>query len=438
MNASKKNWYLTQFDLFDKNINGKKNTPAGVLREKARQLFAELDFPTTDHESWKYTNLAPVMQYNFTPAVRPDPAPIDPSLMEPLFIENTYRMVFVNGWFHENLSSLKNLPRKAAIRSLADAFRSDADLLTGYLGTQSLSQPTVFPAVNLSMLNDGALIHIPDGVEIDQPVHLIFYTSAGGRCLIHQPITLIIAGRDAKADIIVHSIGQPGETYLTNAMTEIYAGASSEVQIANVQCESPQAYHINSIYTTQSADSLLGNHAFSFGSSLARNDISAVLGGENSECVLNGLFTVDGQQHSDHSTVIDHAAPNCRSREVYKGILGGKSTGAFSGKIIVRPDSQRTDAKQSNNNLLLTKDATMNTRPQLEIFADDVKCTHGATIGRIDDTALFYMRSRGIDLFRAQSILTMAFAMQLVEDLPWETLRLQLEERIASHFNFKN
>ncbi len=438
MNPSKKNWYLTQFDLFDKNGNGKKNATSAAIRDKARNIFTSGDFPTTDDESWKYTNLSPMLQYNFSPAFIPDPSPEKTDPVRSLFMDGTSRMVFINGWLNEQFTSIQGIPKKAVIKNISEAVRTNSDLTGEFLGKQSLAVQQPFPALNLSMLNDGAFIYLPDGSELSEPLHIIFYTVPGGRTLMNQPFVQIVASDNTRAGIIIHTVGLPGEVYLSNAVTEVIAGKSAKIEIANIQYENLQSFHIHSLFMKQSSDSQLSHHAFSFGSSLARNDVSATLDGENGECVLNGLFTIEGQQHSDHSTVIDHAKPNCRSREVYKGILNGKSTGAFNGKIIVRQDSQRTDAKQSNNNLLLTKEATMNTRPQLEIFADDVKCTHGATIGRIDDTALFYMRSRGIDPYRAQSILTMAFAMQLVEYLPWESLRLQLQERIAAQFNFRN
>ena len=438
MNPSKKNWYLTQFDLFDKNGNGKKNATAAAIRDQARNIFSSTDFPTTDDESWKYTNLSPMLQYNFSPAFIPDATQERTELIRDLFMNNSSRMVFINGWMNEGLSSIQNIPKKAVVKNISEAVRSHPDLAGEFLGKQSLAVQKPFPALNLSMLNDGAFIYLPDGSELTEPLHLIFYTVPGGRTLLNQPFVQIVAGDNTRAGIIIHTVGLPGEVYLSNAVTEVIAGKSSKIEIANIQYESMQSFHIHSLFMKQSSDSLLSHHAFSFGSSLTRNDVLATLEGKNGECVLNGLFTIAGQQHSDHSTVIDHAKPDCRSREVYKGILNGKSTGAFNGKIIVRPDSQRTDAKQSNNNLLLSKDATMNTRPQLEIFADDVKCTHGATIGRIYEAALFYMRSRGIDLFRAQAILTKAFAMQLVDALPWPSIRQELDNRIASHFNFRN
>lgn len=436
MMTTKKNWYLTQFVIFDQQYNGRKNTLAHSIRERAREVFRQTDFPDANHEAWRYSNLTPLMQYNFVPAANDEATQNINPIVQPYLQVSPHRLVFVNSHWNEDFSDTRKLPKKAIFKCLRDALRTHPDLIGKYLGSQSLSGNDIFSSLNLSLLNDGALIYLPNGIELEEPLHLLFISACGGRQFIHQPVVLVIAENNTRADVIVHTIGQPGEIYLTNLLAEVYAEPSSAIQVAHLQYEGHQSFHLYTLHAGVDEQAQFVHHAMALGSGFNRNNLFTRLNGENAEAVLHGLFIIDGQQHSDHSTFIDHAKPNCRSREIYKGILNGRSTGAFTGKILVRPQSQQTDAKQSSHNLILSRDATMYTRPQLEIFADDVKCTHGAAIGRIDEQALYYLRSRGINLYKAQTMLTIAFAQQLIDALPWPVVREEIEQKTLSLIRF--
>ncbi len=332
------------------------------------------------------------------------------------------RLAFVNGRFAKWLSV--PIPLGSQVGSLADA-RID----TAQLSQIALDKDGVFTALNTSLVCDGACVMIPDGKVVEQPIELHYIATSSNKPIITNPRTLVVVGKNALATIVERYVGEG--SYFTNAVTEISVGEGAVVNHVKIQDESTTAYHIANTQIVMAAKSNFTTHYLSLGGALVRNEVRVRFDGEHAEATVNGLYLANGKQHIDNFTVIDHAQPNCASHELYKGILDGRSHGVFNGKIFVRKDAQKTDAKQTNKVLLLSDDATINTKPQLEIFADDVKCTHGATVGQLDATQLFYLQSRGIPLDAARKLLTFAFANDIVSRLKMESLREELEARIV-------
>jgi Fe-S cluster assembly protein SufD len=391
------------------------------LRKSARDRLQTLPLPSTRSEDWRFTNIAPIVETPFAlPGLASKGSPV-PFL--DMSSQNALRLVFVNGKFTKELSSLANAPNGVYIGSLAEG-KPDTGLLASVAGYQD----NMFTALNTSFLNDGALIVVPDGRSVETPIEIIYLASAEGK-FITQPRTLVVVGKVAQVTLVERFIGA-GE-YFTNAVTEFAVGEHAVVDHVKVQQESQQAYHVANTQIVMAAKSNFTTHYLSLGGALVRNEVRVRFDGEYAEATVNGLYLAGGKQHIDNFTVIDHAQPNCASHEVYKGILDGRAHGVFNGKILVRKDAQKTDAKQTNKVLLLSDDATINTKPQLEIFADDVKCTHGATIGQLDATQLFYLQSRGIPLETARRLLTFAFANDIVNRVKIEAIRTELEARIV-------
>jgi Fe-S cluster assembly protein SufD len=287
-----------------------------------------------------------------------------------------------------------------------------------------------FVALNMAFLDDGACIQVAAGAVVQQPIHVVFLAQNGSRSMMAHPRVLVVLGANSQASIVETYAGPPGARYFTNTVTEIVLGENAVLDHYKLQYESDEAFHVGAIHVRAERSASCTSHSVSIGGALVRNDVVAVLDGEGVECTLNGLYVADAHRLVDHHTTIDHARPHCGSREVYKGILAGHARGVFNGKIIVRPDAQKTDAKQTNRALLLSEDAVINTKPQLEIFANDVKCTHGAAVGQLDDEALFYLRSRGLSDREGRRLLIHAFAADVLNRLPLAAVRSGVEDRL--------
>jgi Fe-S cluster assembly protein SufD len=427
------------------------------IRRTAIESFAEKGFPTTRQEEWRNTNLAPVASVPFqlatTPSERGHPfAPLRagsagaaagrmPALLADL---GCPRLVFINGRFSKQLSTLEALPEGVKAGSLAEALASDGEMLERHLTRYATDyRQHAFVALNTAFLGDGAFLEIPKGLVLEKPIYLLYLSEASGLPTVSYPRNLIIAGRESQATIVEGYVGTeaaapfqsadagslaPEGVYLTNAVSEIVLGEGAVIEYHRIQQESEKAFHFGRVQFHQERASSLATHSIALGGALVREEVKAVLGGEGAEATLNGLYVVTGRQHIDNQTTLDHAQPHCSSREVYKGVLDGESSAVFNGKIIVRKDAQKTDSKQSNKNLLLSEKAVIDTKPALEIYADDVKCTHGATIGQIDPEAVFYLRSRGIGRQEARELLTYAFANDVLERIKYEPLRERLRE----------
>jgi Fe-S cluster assembly protein SufD len=380
------------------------------VRRDARETFSRLGFPTTKDEEWRFTNVAPIARTNFKPA-----QPVGVSAPEVFRGDDTFRLVFVNGHL---VGQVPELPIRAG--SLRQSMSED-ELAENLI----LSKTQPFVALNTAEFSDGAFVEVPRGFVLDRPLHLVFVSTGNGSPTVSHPRNVVRIGPKAQATIIETYVGAGEQTYFTNTVTEIHAGEASVVDHYRFQDERVQSFHVGTLDVRQARDSSFTTSSFAFGGALVRNDVNAVLS-EGAECTLNGLYLVSGRQHVDNHTTIDHAKPHAASHEFYKGILDGRSSAVFNGKIIVRQDAQKTDAKQTNKNLVLSEDATINTKPELQIFADDVRCTHGATVGQLDPEALFYLRSRGIGAEEARDFLTLAFARDVIDRVKVDVLREHL------------
>jgi Fe-S cluster assembly protein SufD len=397
------------------------------LRASALERFETLGLPSTRLEAWRVTNVAPIAE---TPFARASAAGHEVSEGDlsafPLTTLGCPRIVLVNGRHDAALTELDELPSGVRVESLAEAVRSRSDEVEPHLGRHAPIQDRAFAALNTASFEDGAVITVANGAVVETPIHVVHVTAGNDLAVASHPRTLIVVEGNAQASVIESYLGLGDRVYLHNAVSEVVLGSNAVLDHVHVQTEAPGAFHIGTIQASLARDSRYANHNVSFGASLARHDIGSVLGGEGAEAILNGLYLAVGDQHVDNHTILEHAEPHCPSHELYKGILSGRAQAVFNGRIVVRPGAQKTDARQSNKNMLLTDEALIHTRPQLEIYADDVKCTHGATIGRLQEDALFYLRARGIGLAEARSILIHGFIGEILDGIAYRPLREHL------------
>ncbi len=413
------------------------------LRAEGMARFEALGFPTKN-EDWHFTSVAPIAEQSFRTAMI-NKAGVSSEgstagmvaaadLRRFTFDQPTWHtLVFVNGEFSENLSSYAGLGEKVRVNSLAKAIHSGVGRPERHLGKIAVFDNHAFTALNTAFIRDGAFVELQADAVVDQPIHLIFVAEGQGEAVSH-PRNLIVAAQNSRASIIESYICVRDNLYFTNAVTEISLGEGAHIDHYKIQLESEKSFHVGTTQIRQARDSQLHSFSYAVGGSLARTNIYTSLDGDAATCTLNGLYLTDGVQHIDNQTSIEHIAPNCPSHEVYKGVLDGRSHGVFNGKVYVHPEAQKTDGKQSNNNLLLSPSARVDTKPQLEIFADDVKCTHGATVGRLDEVAMFYLNSRGIGRESARTLLTYAFAADVLETIELKPLREQLERLVLARF----
>lgn len=426
-----KSRYVSEFERLRPSLPG--GAPwLTVLRETALARFGEAGFPTPRLEDWRYTNVAPIEKRHFTVSGELSPVLNDEQLRG-LSLDglDCHYLIFINGRLQPGYSTAAPLPKGVKAGSLARALAEAADELEPWLGRIADADANGFVALNTAFMNDGACIRVAPGVTVDKPVHLVFAVTGADGVLI-APRNLIVAGDNSRVTVIEHYVDLGGGAYLTTAVTEIAAGAGARVEHYKLQQEAMNAYHVATIQVRQDRNSRFVSRNFSLGGRLARNDINTLLGAGGAECVMDGLFMAGGRQHVDNHTFIDHAQPACSSREHYKGVLDGRSRGVFNGRIMVRQDAQQTDAHQSNHNLLLSEGAEVDTKPQLEIFADDVRCSHGATVGQLDGNALFYLRSRGLEERRARGLLTYAFVREVIDRIEVAPLRAAMGRNLLA------
>jgi Fe-S cluster assembly protein SufD len=408
-----------------------------AMRREAMQRFGAFGFPTPKNEDWHFTSPAPIAEAKLEPMRAPS-GTVTRADLAPLLFDRTDwpTLVFVNGHYISSLSTSNGLPSGVRVMSLATALREEPTLVEKYLGqvAKSDTQALVFTALNTAFARDGAVIHVAQGTELEQPIHLLVVTDEAGTGGVAYPRNLVVLEPNARATVIEQYVSLGGDRYLTNSVTETVIGDGATLRHYRLQRESEQAFHVGHVEARQGRDSHLVSFSFATGAELARINIHTTLSGEGCGATLNGLYMLGGVQTCDHQTRIEHAAPNTYSRELYKGILDGSSHGVFNGKVYVQPEAQKTDGKQTNNTLLLSERARIDTKPQLEIFADDVKCTHGATVGRLDAMAAFYLRSRGITAERTRRLLTYAFAAEVLETIELDALREGLEGMAMERF----
>lgn len=420
--------YLADFERHSRErLDQAGSEPAFVqaLRRAGLERFAALGFPTTQQEEWRLTNVAPIAQGTFQRS-QGDPNGVAPEQIAAYDFPAAARLVFVDGRFSSRLSSAEALPAGVVASSLAAALAATPELVEPWLGRFAGFEQQPFVALNTAFLGDGAFIHVPRGVASGL-IHALFLSSSeDGRATVSYPRNLFVAGENSQLTVVETYAGTGA--YFNCPVTELVAGRNAVVDHYKVQRESREAFHVATFQVQGERDSAPSSHSISLGGGLVRNDVNAVLGGEGIDCTLNGLYLVDGRQHVDNHMRVEHAKPHCSSHELYKGVLDGKGRAVFNGLIHVHPGAQKTDAKQSNRNLLVSREAVANSNPQLEIYADDVKCTHGSTVGQLDEDAVFYLRSRGIGEEAARSLLTWAFASDIVERIKVEPVRKDLEE----------
>jgi Fe-S cluster assembly protein SufD len=403
------------------------------LRQVAFQWVSEHGFPSARDEAWKYTRVGPILEVPFAPA--------EPGIARRLSQQGIpqlaadvggTQLVFVNGYFAPALSSLAQLPTGVKVTSLASALIEEGERLEPILSRPFRDQPHAFTALNAALAEDGAFVEIPSNAVLDEPIRLLYLTDTNASALASHPRSIILAGAGSRASIIESYAGILGDVYLTNAVTEVVLDEGATVEHYKLQNETETAFHVALLDVRQKAGSRFSSLSLALGSSIARHETKVRLEGEGASVFLNGLYMPRGEQHLDNPTTIEHAAPGCTSRELYKGVIDDHGRGVFDGRIVVQPGAAKTDASQTNKNLLLSEWAQVDTRPRLEIFADDVKCAHGAAVGQLDEDAIFYLRSRGIPPLAARNLLTYAFAREVVELVSLRPLRSWVEKMVAA------
>ena len=405
-------------------------------RREAIARFAELGLPTPRDEEWKYTPLAPITATTFDVGLESDGHEPSEEAIAPFCVgaSSWSRLVFVNGRFSAKLSALRPLPGGVRVGSLGEAVITDAEVVRARLSTAG--EPlAAFAALNAAFWQDGAFVDVPDGVTVEEPIHLLFVATTPGRARIDHPRNLIVLGRESRATVVESYVALGADTYLTNAVTEHVIGPSGTLDHLEILLESGRAFHVGATRVHQTRDSRFTSCAVTLGGRLARNEIHALLAAEGADCRLSGLYVVGGRQHVDTHTVIDHASPRATSRQLYKGILDGRARGVFNGRIIVRPGADGTDAHQANKNLLLSDEVEVDSKPQLEIFAADVKCGHGAADGQLPAEAIFYLKTRGLDEAAARALLTYGFAHEVLERIDVAPVRTWLEGLLTARLS---
>ena len=407
-----------------------------TVRERAAASFQSSGIPTMQNEDWHFTNPAPIAEGAFGPMAPAAGGLNADGITQWLFGEEGWpRLVFVNGRYSPSLSATDGL-ESVKVMSLAVALREEPSLLerhiTRYADVTDPSQ--AFSALNTALMQDGAVVQVPAGFTVPTPIQLLFLSDSAAAGGASHPRVLVVMEPNAQATLIEQYASAGGSRYFTNAVTEAWVGQGATLNHFRLQQEARDAFHVGTTVAHQERDSHFVSFSFATGADLSRINVYAGLHGQGCGATLNGLYMLGGTQHCDHQTRIEHAQPDCYSRELYKGVLDDASHGVFNGKVYVHPIAQKTDGKQTNNTLLLSEKARIDTKPQLEIFADDVKCTHGATVGRIDETALFYMKSRGIPNSEARKLLTYAFAAEVLETIPVDALREGLERLTLERF----
>ncbi len=401
------------------------------LRKAGLARFAELGFPTLKHEDWRFTNVAPIAKLPFKPVFEPSENGVAESLAHSPFSQLPGgRLVFVDGHYVPGLSTLHELPKGVKVMSLAAALAADPAFVEKHLSRYALAEGNAFTALNQAYFLDGGFIHVPAGKVVPEPIRLVFVATAKQAGAAISPRNLVIVEANSQVTVVESYISPSRASYFTNAVTELVADDNAVLEYLKFQDEGLDAYHVAAIAGQFGCNSNVHLHSLALGARLSRNNIRTKLAGEGLACILNGLYLTKDEQLADHHMIVEHAQPHCASHEYFNGILDGKSKGVFHGRILVQQVAQKTDAKQTNKNLLLSDDATVDTKPQLEIYADDVKCTHGATVGQLNEESIFYLRSRGIGTDTARRMLIHAFASEIMDRVRCQPAREALDKLV--------
>jgi Fe-S cluster assembly protein SufD len=417
--------FLTAFA--EREGRGSTDGPAWLrlLRRDAIDRFAERGLPTTRDEDWKYTSMTPLAETPFDLAADgtadvPAEEVIAAFSVGPA---SGNRLVFVNGRYMEKLSAIRSLPAGARLGSLAEALITDEEMVHSHLAAGGEKPQNAFTALNAAFWPDGAFLHVPAGVRLEEPIQLLFVSTASGTPRADHPRSLIVLERESRVALVESYVGLGGEAYLTNAAAELILGPAATLDHYKIALEGGQGFHVGRTHVREGRDSRFASCSLLFGGRLVRSEVGALLGAEGAECMLSGLFVIGGRQHVDIHTVVEHAQPRATSRQLYKGVLDGRARGVFNGRVIVRAGANGTDAHQANKNLILSDGVEVDSKPQLEIFADDVKCSHGAADGQLAEDAIFYLKSRGLDEVAARTLLTYAFANEVLGRIRVEPIR---------------
>ncbi len=433
--SEKDNGYIEGFSGFEKTAPGSNLGWLKSIREHAITKFSELGFPTPQDEDWRFTNVAPIARSSFHIPLngidQVSAADLTPFQFEG---QQICELVFINGHYSAELSTHNKLPEGVIVLNLAEAINSQEDILKENLAKYADFEDEAFTALNTAFMEDGGFIYIPKGTVVEEPIHLLYISTAGDKPSITNPRNLIIVEDNCEANIIEQYVSLDENIYLSNVVTEMIVGENSSVGHYLIELESKKAFNISTLRVQQARSSNMRSYSVLLGGSLVRNNIHPVLAGEGCNSLINGLYMSTHRQHMDNYMKVEHASPHCDSRQLYNGVLDGRSRGVFHGRIIVHEDAQKTDAKQTNRNLLLSDHAQVDTKPQLEIYADDVKCTHGATIGQIDENALFYLRSRGISKEASRDIILNAFTNETLKSMTLDSVKNYCTDLIADWF----
>jgi len=422
--------YLESFSEFEKLAACHALPWLRKLRQDAVARFCEVWFPTTHDEDWRFTNVSAIAQTAFR-LTRNRRVRLSQQELEPYRVAGVAcQLVFVNGHFARELSLLGKLPNGVKVSSLAGEISRNPGAIEPHLGRYLDFRHDAFCALNTALVEDGAFVHIPRATLVDEPICLLFVSTGDDAPSMSHPRNLIVAEEDSQATFVEDYVSLDGGALFCNTVTELVASDHTVLSHYMIEREHKQAFNVSTLRIQQGRSANIVSHSVLLGGALVRNNVHPVLAGEGGECLINGLFIGNGHQHLDNYMLVEHASPRCASRQFYNGILDGHAHGVFHGRIIVHKDAQKTDAKQTNRNLLLSDDAQIDTKPQLEIYADDVKCTHGATIGQIEGDALFYLRSRGIDELSARKLLLFAFASECLDRMKQGPIRKHVEELI--------
>ena len=432
--------YVKEFESFAGATTAEGPEWLEPVRRAAMDHFARTGFPTAREEEWRFTPVSPIAQATWRSAGVGGIEEVAREQLTPFVFGHSEwcTLVFVNGEYAPALSSPGSLPEGVLVANLADALRNGngTEILERHLTRYARIEESPFTALNTAFLRDGGLIHVPAGTDLPHPVNLVFVTTPDAAGAVIHPRNLVIVERNSRASLVESYVTlAPGARYWTNPVTEVWTGANSWVEHTRIQRESEAAFHVATTQVEVSRDSHYRSFSMAMGANLARHNLNARLGDQNSEALLYGLYITHGNQVVDNHTVLYHDHPNCHSWEVYKGILDGHSHAVFNGKVFVKPEAQKTDAKQTNRNLVLSDHAKVDTKPQLEIFADDVRCTHGATVGQLDEMALFYAQSRGLPAEEARRVLTYAFAAEVIDEVSLQPVRDELNRLVLRRLN---
>ena len=429
--------YVTAHEAFVRTAGG----PAWLqdLRRVGIARFGEVGFPTTNEEAWRFTSVERIATGTFSAPPTAMPGGARETATRVLFGEPHERLVAtcVNGRFVPELSSLADLPAGVIVTSLAGAIERHGDLVRRHLGQIAGVETSPFTALATAFANDGVFVYVPRNVIVDLPIQVVFVAAGAGEPTVSHSRALYVIDDNAQVSLVEQYVGAGERPYWANVVTEWSLGENAVVDAYRIQRERTDAFHTATTASRQGRSSVFSTVNFAFGGGLSRHDIGAVLDGEGAECTINGLSVLRGDQLMDHHTTIDHAKPHCNSWELFNGVYDDRARGVFTGRIVVRPGAQKTDSKQTNNSLLLSEDARSDSQPQLEIYADDVKCTHGATLGPIDDRSLFYLQSRGIDRDAARNLLTYGFGAEILNSVSLEPLRVRLDDLVHAQLEYR-